>query len=86
MGKPVSPKMIIVVGVDSDEMDAGYGVMTQAAFNKWEGGARQKNPDRFSLLFDNHPQCDTYHTFDGAMKAIVEANGRLVNVHAAMAY
>lgn len=76
-------RMVIIAAVDSDEADAGYGVMTERSF---ENAVGPQDRQRFSLLYGNYSKCETFDTFEAAMQHITECDGKLVNVHGAIGF
>jgi len=72
-------EMVIVVGVDSDEAQAGFGVIRQDAFEEHDG-------DLFALLYGGNEKCDTFDTWQAAVQHVEECDGRIVDVFGAIAY
>lgn len=74
----MSSKLVIIVGIDSDEEPAGYCVIGEDALNEHDG-------DLFSLFYNDGPG-DTFDNWPAALAHVKEAEGELVDVIGALAY
>lgn len=71
-------KMVVLVGVDSDEEAAGYCVIRQDTLEEHDG-------DLFALFYNDGPG-DTYDSWDAAVAAVKDCDGEIVDVLGAIAY
>ena len=80
-------KMVILAAVDSDGDDAGYAVLREDAWQGWCDGMLYTNiPDAFGLFYGDGTPADVFDNWAAAMQHVVECEGELVDVHAAIAY
>lgn len=79
-------KFVIIAAVDTDDNDAGYGLMRKEAWDQWEKMEVEPDiNDRFGLLYGGSELVDTYDTWEGVMQSLNDADGEIVGVHAALA-
>lgn len=87
LGKSGKQKFVVIAAVDTDEVDAGYGVMRQDTWVQWCNMEVEPDiQDRFGLLYGNSELVDTYDSFEGVMQAINDAEGEIAGIHACLAY
>ena len=78
---------VLIVAVNSDNESAGFGVMRNETFQKWEENELHPQiPDAFGLLYGGAEECDTFHTFEYANVHINECGGFIVDVVPTLAY
>lgn len=75
-------RMVVIVGVDSDEGQAGFGVLREDTFEN----DMQEVDDLFSLLYGGDARVDTFDTWPAAVQHVAECGGEIVDVHGAIAY